>query len=68
MLALFLRGLFFVPAEKLPALVFVIAFVLLWTLSAWRIGRMGVYISDRGVRVRSPFPAHQNRTMGSSDS
>jgi hypothetical protein len=52
MLAILLRGLFFISWEELPGLMAVITFMLLWTLASWRLSRMGVYISDRGVRVR----------------
>ena len=37
---------------------------LLWLLGSWRIVRMGVYLSDRGVRIRGLL---RNRTLGWHD-
>lgn len=43
------------PGEDRLGVVFTNVFLVLWTLTSWRLNRMGVFVNDRGVRLRDFF-------------
>jgi hypothetical protein len=41
-----------------PAAPLVVPFVLLWQVGLWRTTLVGVYVGDRGIKIRSVFRTH----------